>query len=88
MQTYPAVSQYMEFLLAMKKIKTKSNNMITKNGETFETLSEEEHEAEVKWNAVPWKAIEKAVFKLQKKIYKGLMRTMTSVKCGCTRKCY
>jgi hypothetical protein len=77
----------MEFQLAMDKVKTQPN-MITKNRETFEIPSVEEHEAEVKWSTVPWREIEKSVFKLQKKIYKGLMRTTTTAKCVNTRKRY
>ncbi len=70
MQTYPAVNRFVEFQLAMDKVKTK-RNMVTKNGETFEILSEEEQSAEVTWSMIPWRKIEKDVFKLQKKIYKA-----------------
>jgi len=70
MQTYPAVNQYMEFQLVMKKVKTKRNT-VTKNGETFEILNEEEQAAEVTWTMVNWKKIQKNIFKLQKKIYKA-----------------
>jgi len=84
MQTYPAVNRFMEFQLVMEKVKTKRNT-VTKNGETFEILSDEEQAAEVTWTMVNWRKIQKNIFKLQKKIYKA---SADNDHCRNTRKCY
>jgi RNA-directed DNA polymerase len=48
-----------------------TGNVITKNGETFVLLSDEEQEAMLTWDNIPWQKLERYVYKLQKRIYKA-----------------